>query len=134
MSNYQFEYNDFDIKKPDPSVNDTQSTTGSFSLPGSRYSAKPARKTRQKKPGQSVFALKSLPTGPSTSSFMHGGLMTPQTPSNSAEFDTPSPFEQVSDHHHREDEAHGWISNDWPMQYVNTFYILIITHSVPPLS
>ena len=125
---------DFNIITPISSVNDTQSTTGSFSLEGSRYSAKPARKTRQKKSGQSVFSLKSLATGPSTSSFMHGGLMTPQTPSNSTEFDTHSPFEQVSNHH-REDEVHGWspspLSNDWSMQYLNSFYILIVTHSVP---
>ena len=78
--------------------------------------------------------MKSLATGPSTSSFMHSGLMTPQTPSNAAEFDTHSPFgEQVRNSYHREDEAQGWspVLNDWPMQYLNIFYILIVTHSVP---
>ena len=85
------------------SVNDSQSVSGSFVLNGSRFAAKPGRKRRNKKSTASptmqmefIHASHSPATGMEwtreppnrMSSFMQGGLMTPQTSSNS----NPGPF------------------------------------------
>ena len=64
---------------------------------------------------------------------MHSGLMMPQTPSNSAEFNTRSPLKQVSNHH-QEDESQG----ESPIEKLAGAYavldhllFLIESHSVP---
>ena len=122
----------FTVDVSNISRTDNQSTTSSFALDSSQASVKLTRKRRKKKSTGSPTiqfhnASHSSTTiewmHESTPSFAHGGLLTPQTPSNFVE-------SGPSIQHVAEFEKSSPVSNDWEMRYLSLEHISSSLHNL----